>query len=185
MTACDASNEIELAACPISLAKESNFQTALRCATPKRRTALEKILIDQTESCLQRCKDKRRVSSLDMLAKSTVPLMNDPDFVMAFECADTAMKSELHSIVSRQSEFLAKRRKKRKETIHVALWVISLLVIFLFVFLKLFFTFSRSAKMRPLPPPPPRPTYETVYDGEFDRGSETLFESDDRDPINF
>ena len=109
MIANKVTNENELSCISDLLKEDRLFLLALRFVAEERKTALQKILEDQTEHFLQQCIANHHVSQESELAQVDSPMTEDTCFQKALKCATDERKKQLHQIQINQSEYFLKQ----------------------------------------------------------------------------
>ena len=96
------SNEKDLSRSNVTLTSDTNFQIALRCASPDRQKELLSIQCEQAEFFLKECLRIHGKSKESELSHLTQPLANDTYFQKAILCASPEQKTEWLKIQNKQ-----------------------------------------------------------------------------------
>ena len=102
-------NEVDLSQSEMPLEINNDFQTALLCASPKRRKELQRLQDKQVEFFLQKCMEENHVSSEAELPNCSTPLNTNNFFNLALQYASPERREQLEQIQAAQSDvFLQK-----------------------------------------------------------------------------
>lgn len=113
-------NEVDLSQSEMPLAINNDFQTALLCASPKRRKELQRLQDKQVEFFLQKCVEENHVSSEAELPCCSSPLNTNYFFMLAVQYASPERRERLEQIQAAQSDAFLQKCIKANHVTHVS-----------------------------------------------------------------
>lgn len=113
-------NEVDLSQSEMPLAMNNDFQTALLCASPKRRKELQRLQDKQVEFFLQKCVEENHVSSEAELPSCSSPLNTNYFFMLAVQYASPERRERLEQIQAAQSDAFLQKCIKANHVTHVS-----------------------------------------------------------------